>query len=176
MYCILAAVIHLGDIEIVIDDSVTHHGERGRIKSSDTLNTGHQYTSLWFLIFSFNEKAFLVFKPMFYHYFCSWGFMIVAIVLVWNFIGYFSLNLVASLLCVEADDLADAFTSTSSVTRGMAIIFIFLVPFNYFMSFKFQVDFMPKLFQSIIILLNYKLYYITIQLCLFCHSSYRSKY
>jgi len=68
LYCILAAVIHLGDIEIISDDSLTHHGERGCIKRTDTINT------------------------------------------------------VASLLCVDTDDLSNALTSTSSVTRGETIL------------------------------------------------------
>ena len=44
MYCILAAVIHLGDVEIEADDSMRHHGEQSCIQSTDTINTG-LYTS-----------------------------------------------------------------------------------------------------------------------------------
>eukprot|EP00795_Rhopilema_esculentum_P013516 gene13516-4397_t len=70
LYCILAAVIHLGDIEIVADDSMsmTHHGERGSVQNTEILNT------------------------------------------------------VASLLCVRPEDLSDAITSASAVTRGETIL------------------------------------------------------
>ncbi|XP_065655038.1 myosin-IIIb isoform X11 [Hydra vulgaris] len=68
LYCIIAGIIHIGDLEFMVDDLFSYEGEKAKIVNFKTLET------------------------------------------------------VASLLCVEKNDLSEAMVTYSSVTRGETII------------------------------------------------------
>ena len=43
LYCILAGIIHLGDLEFMVDDLFSYEGEKAKIVNFKTLETGQNH-------------------------------------------------------------------------------------------------------------------------------------